>query len=122
MKATGMAGAGEPRLSPDFAARVMRQVDVARTRRRRRVTVAVVLCGLTLATIAGWRASHPGEPPSAAAEPPTVVTITWNVDASEQADVMNCLFPDAAPLARLVSSYSAASDGVVVADAADGAL
>lgn len=105
----------EPMLSPDFAARVLLRADRTMARRRRiRRSIAGVAgaCVLAIAASLGMRGTQPAVP-----APPSPVAS--NISGGElltasridQGDALGYMFPDAAPLARFDSTYSAAISG-----------
>ena len=122
-----------PRLSPDFAARVMREAD---RRRHRRVLLTLAGTGLAASLAAAaivWVLNAPTRAPGAmipateieparqaaarAAEVPAAMTETeaaWNAGLRprESSDALSYFFPDATPLANFVDNYSIAAYGV----------
>ena len=125
----------EPHLSADFAARVLHQVDKVRTRRRRvQFAMAAAAGALLVALIVGPRPA-----PTPTREVPGTIAANsgsgtdvladaeWGLLSGDStstpgqdagADALGYLFPDAAPLARFVDEYSAATDGTGIHDEA----
>lgn len=106
----------EPRLSPEFAARVLRQADLliaGRRRLRRAIAGCTAVSILTIATVMGLRAVRPANPGSQS--PPSIAEAALGSGdllpsgQIDQGDALSYLFPDAAPLARFDATYSAAT-------------
>lgn len=124
---------GEPRLSADFAARVLDRADAIRARRRRmQIATAAAAGALLVALIAGPRVA-----PTPTREIPGAATASSGSGAdfladfnaergsssgdftsasgrAEDADALTYLFPDAAPLARFADEYSGAAHGMEI--------
>jgi hypothetical protein len=99
----------EPRLSADFASRVLLRVDAVRGRQRqisRIAAVGAVVCfsAAAIATfqVAPWHAQG-----GAAVRPvPQLMDVEGSADQSGDTGVLDFLFPDAAPVARFAAQYS----------------
>jgi hypothetical protein len=129
----------EPLLSPDFAARVLRRADTIRTRRRRlRGAMTAAAGALLVALVVGPRIVRTPAPNGAgalAANSSSGSDFLAEFDAARgssggnwssalagnsngDADALNYLLPDAAPLARFANEYSAAGSGTDTDDEA----
>jgi hypothetical protein len=113
-----------PELGADFALRVLREADrVSANRLRAWRFFATGTAGLSLvfAGALGVRALDKGSPP-----PPSHVVIAeaqpLAPDAGSQADALDDLFPDAAPVARFDRTYlsdGSGADDLLAEDTAD---
>jgi hypothetical protein len=106
----------EPHLSADFAARVLRRADnvIARKRQARRaMAAAALLAVVSVAAFSGLRTSPASRatPSITAPENLADVDAAWMSASSdnENADALDYLFPDAAPLASFADQYATAS-------------
>jgi hypothetical protein len=116
MTASEIPSRGEPQLSSDFAARVIRRADrvVARQRQARHAIAATAVVVIAIAaTYSGLHVSPaPKVPPPAAATDSFADADAGWLSASgqtEDADALDYLFPDAAPMASFADQYAAAS-------------
>lgn len=110
-----------PRLSPDFAARVVRRADAVRARRRRvRRALAGAAIGAAGAIAIGLSlpSSHSPRVPVQLSETAAVgsTNAEWVLlpSSSDSANPLGYLFPEVAPLAGFVNRYSAVVDGIRV--------
>ena len=99
----------EPRLSTDFAARVLRRADVVRARRRQfgRIAAVCAVVSFSAAAIATYRIApwHAQDGATARAEP-QLIAVELPGTRSGETSVLDFLFPDAAPVARFAAQYS----------------
>jgi len=98
-----------PRLSADFAARVLQRVDVVRARRRQiwRVAAVCIVISFSAAAIGTYEvAPWPAQGGAAARTEPQLVAVDESANQSGETGVLDFLFPDAAPVARFATQYS----------------
>jgi hypothetical protein len=125
MNTIDSSSADEPRLSPDFAARVIEQAEAIIGRRRRMqraIAGGAVVAAISVVTVAAiWR-SEPSQAPKLAPTPEYFADSrpAWIVVPShaERGDAMGYFFPDAAPTAQLMGEYMASSYGISARSAA----
>ena len=104
----------DPVLSLDFAERVLARADVlvARQRRIRRIGGGIVAAGFVSVAVISWTAVS-GMMQSPARHSGSAVIVASDSTELAQADdndALSDLFPDAAPVARFATEYSAAAD------------
>ena len=94
----------EPRLSADFAARVLRRVDIVKARRRQiwRIAAVCAVASFSAAAIATYDvASWHGQGAAAARREPMLVAVKEPANPASETGVLDFLLPDATPLAQV---------------------
>ena len=124
MTASSPSVSDEPRLSPDFAARVMHRAEEVRARRRfvrRLAGVSAILLAAVL--VPAIRSAITPEPPKQTAavtrRTPVDLSSRWLASPRQEASALGYLFPNAAPLRGFVNRYSAVTYGISVDDESD---
>ncbi|HEX4080209.1 MAG TPA: hypothetical protein VHX61_15210 [Rhizomicrobium sp.] len=102
----------EPRLSADFASRVLRRADLLKARRRRTWRIATVGAVVSFAAVVAAYEVVPSNAPVATAARPGPLHVAASAPANQsgETDVLDFLFPDAAPVARFAAQYSEDED------------
>jgi hypothetical protein len=105
-----------PEFSADFALRVLQEADrvmAHRQRAWRAFAAGAAVVSLAFGAALGLRTLDKGPPPTAVAD-------ARSPDAVNQADALDDLFPDAAPVARLDRTYlSGGANDLLAEDTAD---
>jgi hypothetical protein len=99
----------EPRLSGDFAARVLERVEIVRARQRRvwRIAAVCAVVSFSAAAVATYEVAPWHVPGGAGARvEPQLVAVEIPGSQSGETGVLDFLFPDAAPVARFATQYS----------------
>jgi hypothetical protein len=115
MNEIGVSAAEDPRLSPDFAVRVLRHVE-AIGRRRRRTRIAAMAAGAAILIVgAGLGLSTVMVPemtgPAPQARTDTELELAALDVQGERTDALNYLFPDAASVAAFQGQFAGEDEG-----------
>jgi len=102
----------EPRLSADFASRVLLKADRVAARRHgaRRLLAAAGTLSFSVIAILSWHEFAPLTGRSAPRPEPFPVATSSASNPAEDAVALSYLFPDAAPVERFAAQYSDTAD------------